>query len=120
MWTRQQRYTSWQRQAATIFLAGREGSVRAFLISTLEAYFQGKKELFEGLAIEGLEKEWKEYPILHLDLNARKYDTAESWTRNWTSIWSVGEDLRKRLFRQGPEERFVILYVWRMRRLGNV
>ena len=41
---------------------------KSMLISTLEAYFQGKKELFGGLAMEGLEKEWKQYPILHLDL----------------------------------------------------
>ncbi len=46
---------------------------KSLLISTLEAYFQGKKELFEGLAVHGLEKEWTEYPILHLDLNAKKF-----------------------------------------------
>ena len=51
---------------------------KSLLVSTLEAYFQGKKELFEGLAMEGLEKEWKRYPILHLDLNTEKYDTAEA------------------------------------------
>ena len=51
---------------------------KSLLLSTLEAYFQGKKELFEGLALETLEKEWTEYPILHLDLNAQKYDTSES------------------------------------------
>ena len=51
---------------------------KSLLVSTLEAYFQGKKELFEGLAIYGLEKEWKRYPILHLDLNIEKYDTPES------------------------------------------
>ena len=51
---------------------------KSLLISTIEAYFQGKKELFEGLAMETLETEWTEYPILHLDLNAQKYDTPES------------------------------------------
>ena len=51
---------------------------KSLLVSTLEAYFQGKKELFKGLAMEGLEKEWKQYPILHLDLNTEKYDTAEA------------------------------------------
>ena len=40
---------------------------KSLLISTLEAYFLGKKELFEGLAIEKLEKDWLEYPVLHLD-----------------------------------------------------
>ena len=51
---------------------------KSLFISTLEAYFQGKKELFEGLAVHELEKEWVEYPILHLDLNTRKYDTPEA------------------------------------------
>lgn len=51
---------------------------KSLLISTLEAYFQGKKELFEGLAIEKLEKDWVKYPILHLDLNIEKYDKPES------------------------------------------
>ena len=51
---------------------------KSLLISTLEAYFQGKKELFGGLAVHGLEKEWLEYPILHLDLNTQKYETPEA------------------------------------------
>ena len=51
---------------------------KSLLISTMEAYFQGKKELFQGLAIEQLEKDWTKYPVLHLDLNARKYDKEES------------------------------------------
>lgn len=51
---------------------------KSLLLSTIEAYFQGKRELFEGLAIESLEKEWNAYPILHLDLNTEKYDTPEA------------------------------------------
>lgn len=51
---------------------------KSLLISTLEAYFQGKKELFTGLAVERLEKDWIKYPILHLDLNIEKYDMPES------------------------------------------
>ena len=54
---------------------------KSLLVSTLEAYFQGKRELFEGLAIEGLEKEWKDYPVIHLDLNAKKFDTEEDLIR---------------------------------------
>lgn len=46
---------------------------KSLLLSTMKAYFEGKKELFEGLAIAGLEKDWGEYPVLHLDLNARNY-----------------------------------------------
>ena len=48
---------------------------KSLLISTLEAYFKGKKELFKGLAVEQLEKDWLTYPVLHLDLNAKKYDS---------------------------------------------
>ena len=44
---------------------------KSLLLSTLEAYFEGKKELFAGLAIEQLEKDWARYPILHLDLNTQ-------------------------------------------------
>lgn len=50
---------------------------KSLLLSTLEAYFKGKKELFKGLAIEQLEQNWFEYPVLHLDLNAEKYDSRE-------------------------------------------
>ena len=53
---------------------------KSLLISTLEAYFLGKKELFRGLAMEKLEKEWAVHPVLHLDLNTQKYDTPEALT----------------------------------------
>ena len=46
---------------------------KSLLLSTLETYFQGKKHLFEGLAIENLEKEWTVHPVLHLDLNAKPF-----------------------------------------------
>ena len=41
----------------------------------MEAYFTGKKDLFANLAIGKLENEWKEYPVLHFDLNAKKFDS---------------------------------------------
>ena len=66
---------------------------KSLLISTLEAYFQGKKELFEGLAMDTLETEWTEYPILHLDLNAQKYDTPES-LYSILNVMHVGSDVR--------------------------
>ena len=46
---------------------------KSLLLSTLKAYFQGKKELFDGLAIADLEMEWKNYPVLHFDFNTGKY-----------------------------------------------
>ena len=51
---------------------------KSLFLSTLEAYYQGKKELFKGLALERLEKDWKAYPVLHLDLNAAKYTDPEA------------------------------------------
>ena len=53
---------------------------KSMLLSTLEAYFQGKKHLFKGLAIEQLETEWAEHAVLHLDLNAEKYTAPEDLT----------------------------------------
>ena len=80
---------------------------KSLLISTLEAYFQGKKELFEGLAMNTLEKEWTEYPILHLDLNTKKYETTSSLNEilnqhleKWEAVY--GDEKKER----SPEERF--------------
>ena len=47
---------------------------KSLLMSTIHSYFSGRKDLFEGLAIETLEKEWLEHPVLHLDLNTQKND----------------------------------------------
>ena len=46
---------------------------KSLLVSTFKSYFEGKKELFKGLAIEKLEKEWNEYPVLHFDLSKGKH-----------------------------------------------
>ncbi len=51
---------------------------KSLLVSTLHAYFNGKKELFEGLAMSELEKDWVKRPVLHLDLNTQKYDSVEA------------------------------------------
>ena len=46
---------------------------KSLLVSTFESYFSGKKELFEGLAIEKLEKDWTAYPVLHFDMSGGKH-----------------------------------------------
>lgn len=51
---------------------------KSLFLSTLGAYFEGQKELFHGLAVEKLEKEWTAYPILHIDLNSREYKDESS------------------------------------------
>ncbi len=48
---------------------------KSLLLTTLAAYFEGRKELFQGLDLEQLEQDWIEYPVLRLDLNAEKYDS---------------------------------------------
>lgn len=49
---------------------------KSLLVSTLKYYFEGKKELFKGLAIDKLEKEWKQYPVFHLDFNGINFTDA--------------------------------------------
>ena len=51
---------------------------KSLLVSTLEAYFQGRKDLFKGLAIDSLETEWTSYPVIHIDLSSGKYYDLDS------------------------------------------
>ena len=46
---------------------------KSLLVTTLQAYFEGKKNLFKGLAIDSLETEWVSYPVLHFDISKGKY-----------------------------------------------
>ena len=46
---------------------------KSLLMSTLENYFLGRKELFRGLAMDTLEKEWLEYPVFHIDFNGGNF-----------------------------------------------
>lgn len=81
---------------------------KSLLISMMEYYFKGEKELFNGLAIEKLEKDWVTYPVLHLDLNARNYtdkDALLAELNKYLEIWEdeYGDEFKDR----APEERFV-------------
>lgn len=81
---------------------------KSLFLSTLRAYFEGKRELFEGLAIAKLEKEWKSYPVLHLDLNARDYSGVDSLLAELNrhlEVWekTYGDEFRER----ATEERFL-------------
>lgn len=83
---------------------------KSLLLSTLDAYFSGKKELFKGLFMEQKEKEWTAYPVLHLDLNARRYEDEASLyailnqhLESWEIIY--GDEKKNR----APEERFAYL-----------
>ncbi len=70
---------------------------KSLLISTLDAYFRGEKELFKGLAIEKLEKDWVKRPVLHIDLNIGKYDAPDSLDKilnealvKWETVFGTG------------------------------
>ena len=74
---------------------------KSLLISTMESYFQGEKELFEGLAIEKLEKDWTAYPVLHLDLSGVTYtdenvlnEKMENTLRQWEKIYGLVNDFK--------------------------
>lgn len=67
--------------ATVYFLSRPRRFGKSLLCSTLKAYFEGKKELFKGLAIEGLETEWIVYPIMHFDFNGEVYGTLEGLER---------------------------------------
>ena len=60
-----------------VFLSRPRRFGKSLLSSTLKYYFQGEKELFEGLAIEYLETEWKKYPVFHFDLSTTKNKDVE-------------------------------------------
>ena len=67
---------------------------KSLLVSTLACYFQGRKELFDGLAIADLEKDWLQYPIFRIDFNGGPYTqpgvleaTIEGYLGNWEDIY---------------------------------
>ena len=69
-----------------VFLSRPRRFGKSLLVSTLESYFKGEKELFKGLAIENLEKEWIKYPVLRLDLSKESYDDPENLTRRLSKV----------------------------------
>ena len=94
---------------------------KSLFITTLESYFQGRKDLFEGLAIEKLEKDWIEYPVLHMDLNARKYESLadlramlNQFLEKWEDTYRCAEKRER-----SPEERFAYVIERAYERTGR-
>lgn len=65
---------------------------KSLLVSTFQSYFEGKKELFKGLAIEKLEHEWTEYPVLHFDMSGGKHLDKEQLNRYLLSVLTENEN----------------------------
>ena len=63
---------------------------KSLLVSTLKNYFLGRKELFRGLKIDSLEKDWKVYPVFHMDFNGGNFTekgVLEKWIGGYISSW---------------------------------
>ena len=83
---------------------------KSLLLSTLEAYYLGRRDLFEGLALDSLTEDWEPHPVFHLDLNNREYKDETSLLQEfnanleqWEFIY--GDEKKDR----APEERFAYL-----------
>ena len=94
---------------------------KSLFITTLESYFQGRRDLFEGLAIEALEKDWIAYPVLHMDLNARKYESLadlramlNQFLEKWEDTYRCAEKRER-----SPEERFAYVIERAYERTGR-
>ncbi len=66
---------------------------KSLLVSTLKCYFEGKKELFKGLAIDKLEKDWKQYPVFHLDFNGKDFTQAGELENNLLTFVETQEEI---------------------------
>ena len=63
---------------------------KSLLMSTLKYYFMGQRQLFKGLAIDNLEKDWASYPVFHIDFNSTNFDEHDALTikiRKYISLW---------------------------------
>ena len=67
-----------EKQMSYVFLSRPRRFGKSLFASTLQAYFEGRKELFEGLAIADYEKEWVKHPVLHFDLSGAKHFDADA------------------------------------------
>ena len=73
---------------------------KSLLLSTMRAYFEGKKELFTGLKISELEKDWIKYPVFYFDFNGNKYESSndlatvlDSHLSKWEEIYGKNPDI---------------------------
>ena len=99
------------KEGAVYFLSRPRRFGKSLLVSTLKCYFQGKKELFKGLAIEGLETEWAEYPIFHFDFNGDNFTQAgvlEQRIESRISVWEGEYGKDERLVTWGDRFAYVL------------
>ena len=93
------------KQGKFYFLSRPRRFGKSLLISTLEAYFLGQKELFKGLAIEELEKDWVQYPVLHMDLSGGNFQELKEFEYLIDNYLTKWEDI----YGSRPSERTLSL-----------
>lgn len=74
---------------------------KSLMVSTLDAFFSGKRELFSGLYVDNVDWDWQKYPIMHLDLNTEKYDSPEALTNKLSLFLSNFE----KAYGKNPDEK---------------
>lgn len=103
-----------------VFLSRPRRFGKSLLSSTLKYYFQGRKDLFQGLAIEKLEKEWKEYPVLHFDLSTAKNVDVQYIASKLDSMLANYENIYGRnLVNVTPGDRFANLIMTAHKQTGE-
>ena len=115
-----------EKQMSYVFLSRPRRFGKSLFASTLQAYFEGRKELFEGLAIADYEKEWVKHPVLHFDLSGAKHMGVEQLERyladmleEQETVWGYKthqvdanlrlKDLVKKAYKQTGEKVVVII-----------
>lgn len=113
-------------EGSVYFLSRPRRFGKSLLVSTLACYFQGRKELFDGLAIAELEKDWLQYPIFRIDFNGGPYTqpgvleaTIEGYLGNWEDIYGKNlnytttgdrfKELLRRAFEQTGQRAVVLI-----------
>jgi len=93
---------------------------KSLLVSTLEAYFKGKKDLFNGLAIDSLEKEWAEYPIFHIDFNGEDYTKPGILEEKIVGVIETWEaEYGRDPYKQALGDRFIYVLAQAARKYGR-
>jgi hypothetical protein len=84
---------------------------KSLLISTIESYFLGKKEMFKGLKIDKLEKDWKVYPVIHIDFSSGKFSDINGLTGlldGQLSEWEEAYNVKNKYSDCGPRMKYLV------------
>ena len=98
-------------EGKTYFLSRPRRFGKSLLVSTLESYFLGKKELFKGLKIEALEQDWKVYPVLHVDFSSGKFSDINALTGlldGQLSEWEEAYNVKNKYSDFGPRMKYLL------------